>query len=782
MQGVGEGRGAIFPWEPGGEWGVKGPKFMEPVRGPMAQALAGGPMRKSWLLSLMATGLVGQQAPQSAAQVKDDLAELQALLNVQVVTASRFSQRADDAPATVIVVSEEQIKRRGYHSLQDLMKDLPDYKVENRADVEWYSDVTVRGVPGHDKFVILLDGFKISSPANEQIPLLENYPIHFAKQVEVVLGPASALYGADAVSGVINIITQDKARSFEGEVRGGQNGSRLVNFFAATPLAAGLKLTIGGQWFKDDQPDLSKDYDEFEGFAPQRTGAFNTIFGPRTATDYDPDPSFQVKTQALFGSISGGGLRFSFFTNSSRTPTSVDNKPGSAIYNDDVFIGHRLTVLGLSHLAQAGAFAFQSSIQSGEYRLNPNSNFRNAFTAGATTIGRGYKYAESGSLKAEEQVTWSPRESLTLIGGLSLESTHAIPWSTDLSEPVNPNGAVAGNIRGTNLPADFFPLNYRNLGAYVQGQFQFSKDVILTAGLRYDDNSRFGSTTNPRLGLVWHVSPSHNLKMLYGTAFLAPSPYAAFAHFGSFFSTTNDGTPAPESFFWRLPNPGLKPIKERSLEFGYRGYLTGTLSLSATLYRTELRNLYSLQNDATSTQMYNGVYKGLDVAFIEVRTNLGKQTNTGGTVRLDYLNYFGDGIQFNPYLSWSRVDGKVDPKEDGNEIEIGRIASDIIRAGVDVQGGRFSGSLRVSRVGEQRMEALDAALENRLVLDGYTVVDLNARAELGAGVYAMLGVSNATNRKHYNINQAATDQPSSIEFVGAPQDLRRAYVSVGWKY
>lgn len=737
-------------------------------------------MKKSWMLPLIATGLVAQQAPEARMQPKDELAELQALLNVQIVTASRFSQGADDAPATVLVVREDQIKRRGYKSLADLLKDLPDYKVETRADVEWYTDITVRGVPGHDKFVILLDGIKISSPANEQIPLLENYPIHFAKQVEVVLGPASALYGPDAVSGVINIISGDRDKGVEAELRGGQNGSRLGNFFVITPLAAGLRLAVGGQWSQDDQPDLSKDYPEFEGFAPQRSGSFNTIFGPRTASGYDPNPSFTVKTQALFGSISGGGVRFSFFTNSSRTPSSVDNKPGSAIYNADVFVGHRLTVLGLSHTAQAGPFAFQSSLQSGEYRLNPNSNFRNAFTADATTIGTGYKYAESGTLKAEEQVTWSPQASISLIGGLSLEKTHAVPWSTDLNEPVDLSGAVAGTIRGTNLPADFFPLNYNNLGAYLQGQFVASKSLILTAGVRYDDNSRYGGSTNPRLGLVWHLNSSHTLKVLYGTAFLAPSPYAAFGHFGSFNTTTNG--PGPESFFWRLPNPGLKPIKERSLEVGYKGYLSGTLSLSATVFRTELRNLYSLQNDATTTQLYNGVYKGLDVAYIEVRTNLGKQTNTGGTIRVDYLNFFGNGIQVNPYLSWSYVDGTVDPREDGKEIEIGRVAPNIIRAGLDVQAALFSGSLRISKVGTQRMEALNAAGDRRLQLNGYTVVDLNVRADFGTGFFGALGVSNLTNKRHYNINQAATDQPSSIEFVGAPQDLRRAYLSIGWKY
>lgn len=133
---------------------------------------------------------------------------LKALLDVKVVTASKTSQNSGTAPATVTVVSKEQIRMRGYQSLLDLIVDLPDMKVDDKIYPGSRNSITLRGIQGQQNFVILLDGVKISSPTNEALPVMENYPVNLAEQVEVLYGPASALYGADAVSGVINIITK----------------------------------------------------------------------------------------------------------------------------------------------------------------------------------------------------------------------------------------------------------------------------------------------------------------------------------------------------------------------------------------------------------------------------------------------------------------------------------------------------------------------------------------------------------------------------------------------
>ncbi|MEP7170990.1 MAG: TonB-dependent receptor plug domain-containing protein, partial [Bacteroidota bacterium] len=130
---------------------------------------------------------------------------LKELLNVKVTTASKTSEELEKAPATAIVITQEQIKTRGYQSLLDVMYDLPDIKVDDKVYSGVRNNFVLRGTPGQDKFIILLDGNRISSPIDEALPIMENYPVNLAEQIEVVYGPASALYGANAVSGVINI-------------------------------------------------------------------------------------------------------------------------------------------------------------------------------------------------------------------------------------------------------------------------------------------------------------------------------------------------------------------------------------------------------------------------------------------------------------------------------------------------------------------------------------------------------------------------------------------------
>src|SRR5439155_10241885 len=133
---------------------------------------------------------------------------LKELLNIKVTTASRTTENLEKAPATVMVITEEQIKVRGYQSLLDVMYDLPDVKVDDKIYSGIRNTFTVRGTQGQEKFVIMLDGNRISSPSGEAMPVMENYPVNLAEQIEIVYGPASALYGADAVSGVINIISK----------------------------------------------------------------------------------------------------------------------------------------------------------------------------------------------------------------------------------------------------------------------------------------------------------------------------------------------------------------------------------------------------------------------------------------------------------------------------------------------------------------------------------------------------------------------------------------------
>lgn len=727
--------------------------------------------RRLTLSFLICAGAFGvaqdaKKGPQKA--VDPQAAELQALLNVKIISASKFAQGSGDAPATVVVITQDQIRLRGYRSLHDVFQDLPDFKVDTRSEVEWYNDYTVRGVPGQDKFVILLDGQKISGPTNERLPIMDNFPVHMLSQIEVVYGPASALYGADAVSGVVNLITAPAWDASHASLHAGDNGYRIGNFFYGVMLPDSAELSFAGQWSHDNQPDLAKDWPDFQGFGPQHAGTFNTIFGAVTPTGFNPEPSYPNSSRAFYASLKKESLRANFFSNYAKFSSSLNNTPNNAIYNSDVFVGHGETTFGLTHEMTFNSVSLQSSISMQDYVLDSGSNFRNAFTG----LNRGYKYADSTSTKIEEQAVWEAKENLTLTSGISYESFRAMPWSTDLAAPVDPNGAISGTIPGTSLQASFYPLRYHNMGLYTQALYAATKTLSFTLGARYDDNSRYGTTFNPRLGVVWHPTESQTLKVLYASAFLAPSPYTAFGHFGSFFP---DGSGGYVSNYWKLPNPGLKPMKTKNLELNYRFFFNTELSLTLTAYQMKLDNLFALVDDSQYTHLYNGRYRGYPVGYIAVQTNLGEQTNHGGTAQVDFLKQLGNGRRISAYLALSLVDGTVDPLGNGKEYEIGQVAPQTLRMGLEAAWGTFSFSLRATRLSKQRHAVLDSAGVRR-TLDGYTNLDANIRWEFIPGFSAEMRATNATNAQYRNVN-GGYDPFNPVEMFGSPQDLRR--VSLG---
>jgi len=157
---------------------------------------------------------------------------LEDLINTPVVTASRQSETRSQSPAHILVINREHIRERRYRNLADLMEDLPGVDFMRGTKSSAYNNFSVHGYSGSNKLLIMLDGVRVGHPAGGNFPIAENFALYQAKQVEVLYGPAAALYGADAVAGVINIIT-DKASEAPGAsvmLTGGNFGSREASF------------------------------------------------------------------------------------------------------------------------------------------------------------------------------------------------------------------------------------------------------------------------------------------------------------------------------------------------------------------------------------------------------------------------------------------------------------------------------------------------------------------------------------------------------------------------
>jgi len=145
---------------------------------------------------------------------------IEELMNIEVVTASKKLEKISDAPATVLVITKQEIRDRGYSNLKDVLHDLPGMEAIEYYFSEIGTLVPIRGVVGNNKIIILVNGMKVNPPGGEEFPLRGDFSVRYAERIEVIYGPGSTLYGQDAISAVINVITQQPAEQLSGEVLG----------------------------------------------------------------------------------------------------------------------------------------------------------------------------------------------------------------------------------------------------------------------------------------------------------------------------------------------------------------------------------------------------------------------------------------------------------------------------------------------------------------------------------------------------------------------------------
>jgi outer membrane cobalamin receptor len=134
--------------------------------------------------------------------------ELMAVEVDTVTTPSRREERAHQAPGTVIVIDRRQIERRGYMTLVDVLRDLPGIDVTPYFFSELGTRITVRGVNGNNKVIVMVNGMRVNPPGGEYYPLRTDFSVREVEQIEVIYGPGSTLYGQDAIAAVINVITR----------------------------------------------------------------------------------------------------------------------------------------------------------------------------------------------------------------------------------------------------------------------------------------------------------------------------------------------------------------------------------------------------------------------------------------------------------------------------------------------------------------------------------------------------------------------------------------------
>ena len=688
---------------------------------------------------------------------------LEELLHVQVTSASKMEQDLANAPSHLIVITREQIRDRGYQSLEDILRDLPAIDIQEYSHVFSFNRITMRGISGNNKFLILLNGQRISSPTTDIIPVKENYPIYFAKQVEIILGPGSAIYGADAFSGLINIITDNEDVEDEFVVGSSYGTASYSNSFVMFHKQIGEQQDIrfGAQYHQSDNPDLSKIYKNEFTFGPLVTFGGDTAVTTAQRKPYSvPTSSHSVYLNVNFSE----DIHFSLFNSYYSSPTAAGIKPNQNRFGND--LKYDTDIFGLyGEISQdmSEKLHLRALLSFSTYNVLPKSKFNNIYS----DYKDAYKYATGSRLSVEQQVVYDIYQNHNLSGGLSYEVIHALPQTMDLPHPVNPDLPLSEQnyyYPGTDntLPIKFFYLDYTNLAGYLQWEARWCDKFGSTVGIRYDANSRYSSTLMPRIGFIFKPASSTNVKLLYGESYLAPSPYTSYDHFGSFSGQKNDKGQYI-SYYLHIPNSKLNPERSKTVELELERLFFNRFQLTGSFFDTFLSDL--ILRDAYSEPSY--YIRGGEILNWTQYKNLGKGQIWGGSVFCEYLTTLPDS-KLQIWANYTYTNGYLMERENGDKKELPFVAKHKFKAGLSYRPFKnLVVSPTIYWIGETNSVWEDENdPQKRKKVDGYQLVNLHLAYERIFDHFTFaLDITNLLNKKYYNAGGT-----TSTAFVSAPQD------------
>lgn len=429
-----------------------------------------------------------------------DLAEL-----AHIKIASKQEQTVYSSPSSVSVITREQIKNMGITNLQTLLNFVPGFQSTRDIEQGTANRISARGrsTALSESVLIQIDGKKINDLYTGGISILNRMlDLGFVKQIEIIRGPGSALYGSNAFLGVINIITETTHNevNIAADSIGGISSNILLSksFDNAQQLDAYLSLfkQNGDDYFLTDLYDISDDVkDPIQGadiyikyqlekflftarYMQRELDDFialgsigNDVNNEKTkqwsiAAEYENNILDDLNYHLLVSHSENEWDTFALFI-----PKSVEIEPGFSL--DENFVG------GPYLTSKTNKIAIDLT-----YPLS-NSNL--------LSFGSAYETAE--------------------ITDVYTSTSHNLFTLESYGEIVILTGDDSFNVLKTRTITSF----------YLQDQIKLSQDIELTAGVRFDQYNDFGSSTNPRLALVWKPSDNNSVKFMYGTAFRAPN-------------------------------------------------------------------------------------------------------------------------------------------------------------------------------------------------------------------------------------------------------------------
>ncbi len=523
-------------------------------------------------------------------------ASLEELSNIQVYSASKHMQSTSDAPSSVTVITADEIQKYGYRTLADILESVRGFYITYDRD---YSFVGVRGFgrlgDSNNRILVLIDGHRINDNVFGEPYLGSEFLVHvdLIERIEIIRGPSSSLYGADAFFAVINVITRKppQLKGVELSFAPGSFGT-YVGRASYGGHYRGIDMMLSATFYNSQGPTL---------FFPQFDSPA-TNYGITQNTDYE---SFQHVLATI--SFHGFTLQGLFSARDKGVPTGYYG----ALFNDPQtqnYDYHQYFDLSYQH-STSEKWDVTARTSYDQARLQAPVGYSTGLPDGSTTVDT---YSFRGN--------WSDSEAK--VSGTLLEK-HKITLGTEIIDNPRQDQGSYTPIGNVFIPV---PSNSVIWALYGQDEFTILHNLTLSAGLRYDHYSDFGGTTNPRLGLIYHVFHPTTLKLLYGTAFRAPEPFELEPDYAGFENSLQ-----------------LKPEAIRSAEGVVEQQFGQHFTLSGSVFRNWISNLITLETDPSDS--------------LEVYQNFEKADATGVEVELD--GHLASGLQGRASYSYTDADQPV---------------------------------------------------------------------------------------------------------------------------
>jgi len=492
----------------------------------------------------------------------------------KVKVASGLEQNIETAPAVTTLITSQDIEATGARTLDEALNMVPGLHVGRRGAGYGYI-YTMRGIHTNPspEILVLLNGIPTKKPDDGRTEI-NKLPASMIQRIEVIRGPGSALYGADAFAGVINVITKVAK-----DIQGTEIGTRIGSFasvdgwiahgkqYGAVDLAAILEWnqSDGSNSLVEEDAQTLLDH-KFGTHASLAPGPLNTQYNKlQLHLDASLGKHWRWRGNLQQNRDIGVGLGYA-------QALDPKAKPDGSGFNTDLSYHN-------ANFSRNFEVNFQLSYQfhegSGEYILYPPGAFGGYFPEGFLW-NAGLKSHQT-RLEANTLYRGWADHTLRMGAGWQHSQLHDVTeqrnWGVDLASGMPyPLGHIVDFSKDTEA---FLPSSTRrNLFVYVQDSWAISDAWELTVGGRYDNFSDFGNTTNPRLALVWKATPSLTSKLLYGRAFRAPT-----------FTELHFNNP-----LLALGNSHLKPEIIDTLELAWDWRAATNLHLAANLFQYQIKD------------------------------------------------------------------------------------------------------------------------------------------------------------------------------------------------